>query len=173
MKHLRYLLMAALVAMPLTACDEDSDPPIIEVIYGTITGTVSAEGTGLANVSVTLVGATTESTTTASGGAYTFTNVPAGSYGISIDASAHSDVSFPVTSKTTSIVSSGETKTVDFSEGSYIRTAAITGVVSASGTPLAGVAVNISGGADNVSLDKARRLLWPVSITGWRTPRMP
>ena len=50
MKHLRYFLMAALVAMPLTACDEDSDPIAIE--YGTVMGTVMAEEAGLSGVEV-------------------------------------------------------------------------------------------------------------------------
>jgi hypothetical protein len=147
MKHFRYLLMAALVAMPLMACDEDTNPVAIQ--YGTVTGTVAAEGTGLSGVSVTLVGATSQSATTAAGGTYTFTNVEAGSYGVAIDASTHTDVSFSQTSKATTITSDGETVTVDFS-GSYIRTATISGVVTASGTPLGGVAISVTGGPDAV-----------------------
>ena len=150
MKHLRYLLMAALVAMPLMACDEDSDPVEVVTIYGTVTGTVSAEGTGLSGVGVTLVGSTSLSSTTGAGGTYTFTNVEAGGYGVSIDASTHSDVSFSQTSRTTTIATSGETVTVDFG-GSYIRTATITGVVSASGAPLGGIAVTVTGGGDNAT----------------------
>ena len=150
MKHLRYLLMAALVAMPLMACDEDSDPVVEVTIYGTVTGTVSAEGTGLSGVGVTLVGSTSLSSTTGAGGTYTFTNVEAGGYGVSIDASTHSDVSFSQTSRTTTIATSGETVTVDFG-GSYIRTATITGVVSASGAPLGGIAVTVTGGGDNAT----------------------
>ena len=150
MKHLRYFLLAALVAMPLTACDEDSDPVVDVISYGTVTGTVSAEGTGLSGVGVTLVGATSQSATTGAGGTYTFTNVAAGSYGVSIDASTHADVSFSQTAKTTTISTSGEVATVDFG-GSFIRTATITGVVTASGTPLGGVAVTVTGGPDNVT----------------------
>ena len=135
MKHLRYLLLAALVALPLTACDEDDDPIVEVTIYGTVSGTVAAEGTGLSGVSVTLVGQASQSATTGAGGTFTFTNVEAGSYGISIDASTHTDVSFSQTSKTTTIATSGETVSVDFS-GSYIRTATITGVVTATGAPL-------------------------------------
>ena len=88
MKHLRYLLMAALVAMPLVACDEDDDgtttPTTPVVVTGTVSGTVSIEGTGVAGVSVSLVGATSQTATTGSGGGYSFANVDAGSYGVAI-----------------------------------------------------------------------------------------
>ena len=150
MKHLRYFLMAALVAMPLTACDEDSDPVIEETLYGTVSGTVSAEGTGLSGVGVTLVGATSMSATTGAGGTFTFANVATGAYGVSIDASTHPDVSFSQTAKTTTISTDGELATVDFN-GSYIRTAAITGQVSAGGAPLAGVPVVVT--SDMASID--------------------
>lgn len=147
MKHLKYLLMAALVAMPLTACDEDDDPVVEPTPTGTVTGTVSAEGTGLAGVSVTLVGAVSQSATTGANGAYTFTDVPAGSYGVSIDASTHPEVSFAQTSKVTSITTMGQTATVDFT-GTYIRTASITTMVTADGQPVGGVSVAVTGGPD-------------------------
>ncbi len=149
MKHLRFLLMAALVAMPLTACDEDDDPVEPEV-FGTVTGTVSADGTGLAGVAVTLVGTVDQSASTGAGGTYTFTNVPGGSYGVSIDPSSHPDVSWGQTGRATTITVNGETQTVDF-PGSYIKTSTITGVVSASGAPLAGVAVTVAGGPESVN----------------------
>ncbi len=167
MKHLRYLLMAALVAMPLTACDEDTNPVVIDPIYGTVTGTVSAEGTGLSGVSVSLVGATSQSATTGAGGTYTFTNVEAGSYGVAIDAATHADVSFSQTSKTTTITTSGETATVDFT-GSYIRTATITGVVTATGTPLGGIAVKVTGGPDNVTKNSVTNAGGEYFATGLR-----
>jgi uncharacterized protein (DUF2141 family) len=167
MKHLKYLLMAALVAMPLTACDEDEDPIIEPPVTGTITGTVSAEGAGLGGVSVTLVGGTTLSATTAANGSFTFTNVEAGSYGVSIDASNHAGVSFGVTSKTTAITSQGQTSTVDFS-GSYIRTSAIVGVVSASGAPVSGVSVRVTGGPDNVTNDNVTDAAGAFAATGLR-----
>lgn len=155
MKHLRYLLMAALVAMPMTACDDDEDgdgtvePPAV----GTVSGTVSVEGNGLAGVSVTLVGQASQSATTASGGGFTFNNVEAGSYGVTIS-EVPSDVSFSTTSKTTSITTDGQTVTVDFS-GSYIRTSTIAGQVVVDGDGIAGVAVTATGpeGTDNAVTD--------------------
>jgi hypothetical protein len=142
--------MAALVAMPLTACDEDSDPVVDPVIIGTVTGTVSADGEGLSGVAVSLVGPVDQSAATGAGGTFTFTNVPEGSYGVSIDPSSQPDVSWGQTARTTTITVNGETQTVDF-PGSYIKTSAITGVVSASGAPLAGVAVSVTGGPDTFS----------------------
>ncbi len=159
MKHLRYLLMLALVAMPLTACDEDDDDDgqIIEPTpaVGTVSGTVSVEGAGIAGVSVNLVGATSQSATTGSGGTYSFTGVEEGSYGVTI-ADFASDVSFSTTSKTTAITQDGQTVTVDFS-GSYIRTSTIAGSVTVGGMGLAGVSVTATGpeGASSAVSDNA------------------
>ena len=112
MKHLRYLLMAALVAMPLTACDEDDETVVEPVtITGTVSGTVSVEGAGLQGVTVTLVGVTSQTATTGAGGTYTFTGVEAGSYGVTIS-SIPAGVSFSTTSATTSITTQGQTVTV-------------------------------------------------------------
>jgi len=146
MKHLRYLLMAALVAMPLTACDEDDDTttPIAPVIItGTVSGTVSIEGTGVAGVSVSLVGSSSQTATTSSSGGYTFTGVEGGSYGVAISG-VPADATFATTSATTSITTQGQTVTVDFS-GSYIRTSAIAGQVMVDGMGLAGIAVTATG----------------------------
>lgn len=168
MKHLRFLLMAALVALPLTACDEDDDGDVTETpVTGTITGTVTAEGDGLANVSVTLSGGTTLSATTNASGVYTFENVESGSYGVSIDASTHADVTFPQTAKSTSITTQGQTATVDFS-GNYIRTASISGTVTASGDPVAGLDVSVSGGPDNVTKSAVTDLGGGFSVSGLR-----
>jgi len=142
--------MAALVAMPLTACDEDTNPVVDVPVVGTVTGTVSAGSTGLSGVAVNLVGQVSQSATTGAGGTYTFTNVPAGSYGVSIEPSSQPDVSFSQVSRTTTITTMGETQTVDFS-GSYIKTATITGIVSASGAPLAGIAVTVTGGPEAIT----------------------
>jgi hypothetical protein len=144
MKHLRYLLMAALVALPLAACDEDDDtttPPA--PVTGTVAGTVSVAGTGQANVDVTLVGATSQSVKTGSDGKYTFASVEAGSYGVTIS-NIPAGTTFATTSKTTAITTQGQTVTVDFT-GSYITTSSIIGTVTADGIGLNGVAVALAG----------------------------
>lgn len=159
MKHLRYLLMAALVAMPLVACDEDDDgdttPVTPVVITGTVSGTVSIEGTGVAGVSVSLVGVTSQTATTGSGGGYSFAGVEGGSYGVAISG-IPSDATFATTSATTSITTNGATVTVDFS-GSYIRTSSIAGQVMVDGMGIAGVSVTATGpeGAKSAVTDNA------------------
>jgi hypothetical protein len=159
MKHLRYLLLAALVAMPLTACDEDDDTggttPVDVVVYGTVSGTVSIEGAGVAGVSVSLVGTSSQTATTSSSGAYSFANVEAGSYGVTISG-IPAGATFATTSATTSITTSGQTVTVDFS-GSYIRTSTIAGQVMVGGMGIAGVSVTATGaeGAKSAVTDNA------------------
>jgi hypothetical protein len=157
--------MAALVVMPLTACDEDDDP-VAETIIGTVTGTVSADGEGLSGVAVTLVGAVDDAVATGAGGTYTFTNVPGGSYGVAIDPSSHPDVSWGQTARTTTITVNGETKTVDF-PGSFIRTSAITGVVTASGTAI-DATVTLTGGPTNVN-ESTATVGGTYSFTGLRS----
>lgn len=145
MKHLRYLLMAALVALPLAACDEDEEKaPVVEPTpVGTITGTVTVAGAGQANVDVTLVGKTSQSVKTGSDGKYTFANVEAGSYGVTIS-NLPLGSTFPTTSKTTAITQNGQTVTVDFA-GSWIQTSSIVGTVTVAGQGINGVSVTLSG----------------------------
>ena len=55
MKLLRFAAIALLAVIPLTACDDDDGGPVVTppvVIVGTVSGTVSVEGTGLAEVTV-------------------------------------------------------------------------------------------------------------------------
>ena len=71
-----------LAALGSTACVSGGDggdtivPPV--VIAGTVSGTVTVEGTGLVGVTIRLVGAASQSATTGAGGTYSFSNVPAG-----------------------------------------------------------------------------------------------
>jgi hypothetical protein len=157
MKHLRFLVLAALVAMPLTACDDDNGKSTEPPITGTISGTVAVEGTGLSGVNVALVGPTSGSVTTGAGGAYSFTGVEAGSYAVAIVGFELDDIIFGTQTKTITITTAGQVVTVDFA-GSYIRTANISGTVRAEGEgALAGVAVTLTGpeGAKNAVTDEA------------------
>ncbi len=96
-----------------------------------MSGTVSVEGSGLGEVSVTLAGAASQSATTGSNGGYSFDNVPAGGHTVQISG-APADVTFDLTTKPVTITTSGQTATADFS-GTYIRTSSITGSVTAGG----------------------------------------
>ena len=129
MKLLRFAAIALLAVIPMTACDDD-DPvdPIVDVIVGTISGNVSVEGTGLAGVTVNLVGAASQSATTGSAGGYTFANVPGGTYGVQISG-ASADVTFASTSVVVTISTNGQAVTADFG-GNYIRTSSIVGTIT-------------------------------------------
>ncbi|MGW8268361.1 MAG: carboxypeptidase regulatory-like domain-containing protein, partial [Longimicrobiales bacterium] len=143
MKHLRFIALAALVALPLMACSDDEKEPT-GPITGTITGTVTVEGTPQDGVTINLVGPTSGSATTSLAGTFEFTNVEAGSYAVLIEDSPTDDVIYAGLSKNVTITTEGQIVTVDFA-GSYIRTSTISGNVTADGEGLAGVPVTLAG----------------------------
>ncbi len=135
MRKLHKLLMAALVLVPLAACDEGDNSVTPDPVVGTVSGTVAVEGTGLAGVTVALAGASSQSTTTGANGGYTFTNVVEGNYSVTLS-SIPEGVVFSQTSQSVSISSSGATATADFN-GQYVRTASILVSVTAGGDGVA------------------------------------
>ena len=139
MKQLRFLTLAALVLLPLTACDEDDS--VAPTVTGSITGTVTIDGTGAAGVTVTLSGGKTA--TTAATGQYTIADVAAGAYTVTISGQP-ADVAFPATSVAALIVTTGQVVTVHFA-GARIRTSAILGSVTSGTSGLAGVTVTLMG----------------------------
>lgn len=154
MRRLKLLALAVALAVPLAACDEGGGG--VEVVTGTIQGSVTVDGAGQQGVAVTLSGGTEgqRSTTTDASGGYSFQNVEAGSYVVSISG-VPSDVSFPSTSKAAVVSSSSQSVTVNFS-GMRIATSSIVGSVTASGSALSGVTVTVSGsgsGSDETDAD--------------------
>ena len=138
-KLLRFVCVALLTGAMVVACGDDEAVttvgPVVPTapapIFGSVSGTVSVEGSGLPGVSVNLVGAASQSATTGSSGGYSFGNVPAGTHGVQIGG-APADVAFVSTASVVTISTSGQTATADFS-GNYIRTSSITGSVTAGG----------------------------------------
>ena len=138
MKKLLRFAGVALLALTIggVGCGGDDDPvmpvepdPVEPApIVGTVSGTVSVEGSGLAGVNVS---AASQSATTGSNGAYSFANVPAGTHSVQISG-APADVAFGSTAKPVTIATSGQMATADF-DGTYIRTSIITGSVTAGG----------------------------------------
>ena len=109
-----------------------------------ITGQVSVEGTGLADVTVSLQGRGEERTATTNGaGQYTFSELRSGDYSVGMTNPNADEYGFDVTSKTVTI-SHGETASVPF-DGILLRTAAIMGTVTVEGTGIADVAVSVQG----------------------------
>ena len=143
MNRHKLLALAAMLLVPLAACDEGTPP----VPVGTIDGQVSIEGQGVDGVTVTM--STGATTTTASGGRFSFASVDGGTYTVTIS-NYPADASFTSTSQPVTISTDGQAATVTFS-GTYIRTASIIGSVTVEGTGLSGVTVRISGMADQAT----------------------
>lgn len=126
-----------LVSALLAACGEPVDPPV----PGSIVGTVTIEGMGVAGVTVTLDGTT--SITTAADGAFRFDNLDEGTYTVDISGlPPHS--AFSQTLTQTVFLAAGATVTIDFN-GSYIRTATIVGSVTVNDMGIGGVSVALGG----------------------------
>ena len=151
MKKLLRFAGVALLALTIgvVGCDDDETvtpvaPVVPAPIFGTVSGTVSVEGSGLAGVSVNLVGAASQSASTGSSGGYSFGNVPAGTHGVQISG-APVEVAFVSTATVVTITTSGQTVTADFS-GNYIRTSSITGSVTAGGEGVVATVTATGGG---------------------------
>jgi hypothetical protein len=115
---------------------------VIEVTNSVIRGTVSAEGTGLGGVAVSITGKEAHSATTNASGQFEFAGLTSGSYTVTISGFP-ADVSFATTARS---ISPGvnQTVTADF-QGTYIRTSGVRGAVTASGSGLSGVTVSLTG----------------------------
>jgi len=141
--------MATLLAIPMfTACGDDPVPP---TPTGSIAGQVTIEGQGIDGITVTL--GSGDTATTKGGGAYRFDGVEAGNHAITIS-NFPAGGSFTASSASATLSNADEVVTVNFS-GSWIRTSAITGAVTAEGDGLEDVKVRISGVSDSEILTGA------------------
>ena len=140
MNRLKLLVAAALLGLPLVACEEGTAPPPV----GQIDGQVVVEGEGIDGVSVTL--SSGAATTTSGGGYFTFADVEGGTYTITISGYPD-DASFDQTTAEVTIAQADQTINRNFA-GSWIRTASLMGMVSVEGTGIAGITVAISGRQD-------------------------
>ena len=140
MSRLKLTAMAALLAIPLAACNEGTPPPP----QGSIDGQVSIEGQGVAGVTVSLSNGTSQ--TTGTDGRFAFAGIDGGTYTVSISGFA-ADATFSSTSQPATITTQGQTVTVNFA-GTYVRTASILGSVTVEGDGQGGLAVRLSGMAD-------------------------
>ncbi|MYG80460.1 MAG: hypothetical protein F4187_01200 [Gemmatimonadetes bacterium] len=152
------------------ACGESTDPPII----GAVQGTVTVEGTGLDGVTVTLSGGGAGTASTSGGGNYSFPNLEAGNYTVTISGFP-ADVQFDQTSGTTVVATAGRAQVVDFG-GDYIRTASVNGTISVNDMGIEGVSVSLSGtesasgstGADGTfNVGNLRMGSYTVTISGY------
>ena len=107
-----------------------------------ISGAVTADGSPLTGVTLTLSGLQSGSTTTGSDGRYSFTGLTDGDYTVTVS-DYPSGVTFASTSPSVSL-EVNENVTLDF-PGSYTRTSSIIGTVTAGGMAQEGVTVTLSG----------------------------
>ncbi len=131
MHRLRKFALAALVALTITACDEGEMPPVDvpppPTPVGTISGTVTIDGTGATGITATLSSGAT--TATGAGGTFSFAGVEAGSYTVTISGFP-ADAAFPSATQAATIASDGQTVQLNFA-GEYIRSSSVVGNVVA------------------------------------------
>ena len=131
MNRLKLLAMATLMALTITACDEGEvppvDPPPPPTPVGTISGTVTIDGTGATGITATLSSGAT--TATGAGGTFSFAGVEAGSYTVTISGFP-ADAAFPSATQAATIASDGQTVQLNFA-GEYIRSSSVVGSVVA------------------------------------------
>ena len=155
MNRLKLLATATLMALTFTACDEGTPPPVEPppppTPVGTISGTVTIEGTAASGITATLSSGAT--TTTGSGGNFAFSGVDAGTYTVTISGFPE-DATFAQVTQSATIATDGQNVQLNFA-GEYIRSSAVVGNVVAAdammsggdGQPetLAGVTVTLGG----------------------------
>ncbi len=155
MNRLKLFATATLMALAFTACDEGTPPPVEPppppTPVGTISGSVTIEGTAAAGITATLSSGAT--TTTGSGGNFAFSGVEAGTYTVTISGFPE-DATFAQVTQSATIATDGQNVQLNFA-GEYIRSSAVVGNVVAAdammsggdGQPetLAGVTVTLDG----------------------------
>lgn len=136
-----WTLLGLALLFGTAGCADTTAPPVT----GEVRGAVLVEGVGLAGVQVELSGDLRRETVTDATGRYSFEDVPAGPYVVTIR-EFPSDAVFSSVSRTAVIArdSGSRTVTVDFL-GNFIRTSRITGQVRTVGRPLPNVSVRITG----------------------------
>ena len=148
MSRLKLLTMATLMALTITACDE-GEPPITDIPppptpVGTISGTVTIDGTGATGITATLSSGATMAT--GAGGTFSFGGVEAGSYTVTISGYP-ADAAFPSATQAATIASDGQTVQLNFA-GEYIRSSSLVGNVVAADPMMMGSDSNGDGRPD-------------------------
>jgi hypothetical protein len=132
---------------------------------GSIVGRVTAGGSGIAAATLTLTGPQAAMTTTAADGSYSFMNLPAGSYTVTV--SGAPGVIFPATSQTATVIPDDEV-TVDFT-GILNTPPAVTITSPAPGSTWPpGATVTFSGSAQDAEdgVLTGASLVWTSTIDG-------
>ena len=138
MNRLKLLATATLMALTFTACDEGTPPPVEPppppTPVGTISGTVTIEGTAASGITATLSSGAT--TTTGSGGSFAFSGVEAGTYTVTISGFPE-DATFAQVTQSATIATDGQNVQLNFA-GEYVRSSAVVGNVVAADAMMSG-----------------------------------
>ena len=138
MNRLKLLATATLMALTFTACDEGTPPPVEPppppTPVGTISGTVTIEGTAASGITATLSSGAT--TTTGSGGSFAFSGVEAGTYTVTISGFPE-DATFAQVTQSATIATDGQNVQLNFA-GEYIRSSSVVGNVVAADAMMSG-----------------------------------
>ncbi|MCY3704741.1 MAG: hypothetical protein OXH08_04445, partial [Gammaproteobacteria bacterium] len=130
--------LAVLLAVTFTACDEGTPPPVEPppppTPVGTISGTVTIEGTAASGITATLSSGAT--TTTGSGGSFAFAGVEAGTYTVTISGFPE-DATFAQVTQSATIATDGQNVQLNFA-GEYIRSSSVVGNVVAADAMMSG-----------------------------------
>lgn len=131
------------LAVILATCGEGTtEPPPPPPPPGSINGSVTVEGAGLAGVTANLTGPSQASTVSGADGSFTFTNLVAGQYTVTI-VGIPAEFQFAQTTNAVTVVS-GQAASAVF-VGEHVRTASITGTVLVDGAGLEGATLTLSG----------------------------
>lgn len=149
--------------MALAACEDTTGPVGIE---GSITVLITAEGENVDGATVRLTGASIQESMTPSGGIATFDDLMGGAYTVSLSG-IPGDYAFGSTSRSVNLTTNQPDATVSF-PGSIVRTASISGQVTADGVGVEGVSVEISGGGDGATEDRQTDAGGGYAFTGLR-----
>ncbi|MYC98787.1 MAG: hypothetical protein F4X13_05905 [Gammaproteobacteria bacterium] len=126
------------MALTFTACDEGTPPPVEPppppTPVGTISGTVTIEGTAASGITATLSSGAT--TTTGSGGSFAFSGVEAGTYTVTISGFPE-DATFAQVTQSATIATDGQNVQLNFA-GEYIRSSSVVGNVVAADAMMSG-----------------------------------
>jgi protocatechuate 3,4-dioxygenase beta subunit len=148
-------ITSATVSVPLYAqgfsCTNVSDKVTYTVSPAstyTISGTITANGSGLAGVTVTLTGTGSASTTTDSSGHYSFASAANGTYTVTPSLAGYS-----FTPASASVTVNNANATQNFTASGITYT--MSGSVTANGSGLAGVTVTLTGAATNSTTTNA------------------
>lgn len=155
MRRTRYaLVLVAGISAAALSCGEDGGGATGPTT-GTVSGTVSAGGAGVAGTALTIERAgVTRNTTSSATGTFSFSSLDAGSWTLGITAPAGFELAAGQNASVPVTVTAGQTSTVNVSlEEIVVATASIRANVTADGTAQSGTTVNLyeAGGAASIA----------------------